>query len=80
MKIHRELLFPTPIYTGIFPDALNLNKHLFKHIKAWSKKEKGETRTNSGGGWHSPTDMNKREEYKPLIKLYDQADIINDII
>ena len=68
MKIHRELLFPTPVYTGIFPDALNLNKHLFKHIKAWSKKEKGETRTNSGGGWHSPTDMNKREEYKPLIK------------
>jgi uncharacterized protein (TIGR02466 family) len=68
MKTFRELLFPTPIYQKEFPDAKNLNKHLAKHIIAWSKKEKGETKTNSGGGWHSPTDMHERDEYQPLVK------------
>ena len=62
----RELLFPTPIYTKMVKDPKKLNKYLFPLIKAWSKTDKGEEKTNSGGGWHSPTDMNFKEEYKPL--------------
>ena len=63
-KLFREALWPTPIYTQEFPDSKNLNKQLFKLIKAWSKKESSMEKTNSGGGWHSPTDMNFKEEYK----------------
>ena len=64
----REILFPTPIYTKELPDYKNLNQHLFKHIKAWSKQTPGEIKTNSGGGWHSETDMGVKPEYDGLIK------------
>ena len=60
----REILFPTPIYWKDLPDAKQLNKYLFKHIKSWYKKNpKGEKKTNSGFGWHSPTDMNEKKEF-----------------
>ena len=64
--MNREILFPTPIYFKMVKDYQAMNKHLFKHIKAWSKKDKSEEKTNAGGGWHSPTDMNKKKEYEPL--------------
>ena len=35
----REILFPTPVYWHDFPDSKNLNKYLFKHIKAWYKSD-----------------------------------------
>ena len=34
----------------------------------WSKKDKSVAKTNAGGGRHSPTDMNLREEYNPLTQ------------
>ena len=64
--MNREILFPTPIYFKMVQDPQKLNKYLFPLIKAWSKKDKSETKTNAGGGWHSPTDMNFKKEYKPL--------------
>ena len=64
----RELLFPTPIYIKEFPNFKQLNKHLFKHIKAWAKQTPGEEKTNAGGGWHSSTDMNNKPEYQVLVK------------
>ena len=70
----REILFPTPFYWKDLPNAKELNKYLFKHIKAWYKQDikkgrpTGEFKTNSGFGWHSSTDMNDRKEYNPLIK------------
>ena len=64
--MNREILFPTPIYIKMVKDPKKLNKYLFPLIKAWSKKDKSEEKTNAGGGWHSPTDMNFKEEYKPL--------------
>ena len=64
----RELLWPTPIYTKELPNYKYLNKHLFKHIKAWSKTDKSMEKTNAGGGWHSPTNMGDKKEYKPLLK------------
>ena len=59
--------FPTMIYIKDFPDSEKLNKYLEDHIMRWSQKDKGVSKTNSGG-WHSTTDMNKKEEYNPLTK------------
>ena len=73
MKIHREVMWPTPIYWQDIPDAKKLNQYLMKHIKAWYKsdikkgKPTGEFKTNSGYGWHSETNMDRKPEYKPLI-------------
>tara|TARA_R100001244_G_scaffold44524_1_gene40463 strand:- start:821 stop:1438 length:618 start_codon:yes stop_codon:yes gene_type:complete len=64
--MNREILFPTPVYFKTVKDPKKLNKYLFPLIKAWSKKDKGEIKTNAGGGWHSPTNMNFKKEYKPL--------------
>ena len=65
--MNREILFPTPIYMKMVKEPKKLNKYLYPLIKAWSKKDKSETITNAGGGWHSPTDMNIKKEYQPLI-------------
>ena len=66
--MNRELLFPTPIWQKEFPNSRELNKHLFKHIKAWSKKEPGVEKTNAGKGWHSETNMANKPEYEGLIQ------------
>ena len=66
--MNREILFPTPVYFKMVQDPKKLNKYLFPLIKAWSKKDKSEKKTNAGGGWHSPTDMNKKKEYKSLTE------------
>ena len=65
-EMNREILFPTPVYFKMVKDPQKLNKYLFPLIKAWSKKDKGEEKTNAGGGWHSPIDMNHKKEYQPL--------------
>ena len=75
--MNREILFPTPIYMKMVKDPQKLNKYLYPLIKAWSKKDKTETKTNAGGGWHSPTDMNFKDEYKPLTdELFTMQDEI----
>ena len=59
--------FPTMIYIKDFPDSEKLNKYLEPKIIQWSQQDKGVTKTNAGG-WHSKTDMNKKEEYNPLTR------------
>ena len=77
IEIKREILFPTPVYFKTVKDPKKLNKYLYPLIKAWSKKDKSETKTNSGGGWHSPTNMNHKKEYQPLLdELFDMQDQI----
>ena len=78
--MNREILFPTPVYFKMVKDHQKLNKYLFPLIKAWSKKEKSETKTNAGGGWHSSTKMNKKKEYDTLTnELFQmQYDIFKD--
>ena len=67
-QLQRKILFPTAVYFKDIPNAKELNKYLFKEIKKWRKADpKGEAKTNSGFGWHSKTDMDRRKEYKPLI-------------
>ena len=47
---------------------LNLIKYLEEKILKWSQEDlKGIDRTNVNG-WHSPTDMNHKEEYQVLTK------------
>ena len=59
--------FPTIIYIKDLPNALQLNQYLEQKIIQWSQQDKGEQKTNAGG-WHSTTDMNKKEEFNPLTK------------
>jgi len=69
--MNRKTLFPTPVYFKDLPNAKELNKYLFKHIKAWKKADsKGETKTNSGFGWHSKTDMDKKKNLNLLLKSF----------
>jgi uncharacterized protein (TIGR02466 family) len=77
--MNREILFPTPIYFKDLPNAKELNKYLYKEIKAWYKADpKGETKTNSGFGWHSKTNMNELKQFQPLTKeLFMMAEACN---
>ena len=62
-----EYHFPTPVYIKNLPNAVELNQYLEQKIIQWSQQEKGLSKTNAGG-WHSPTDMNTKEEYNVLTK------------
>ena len=75
--MNRHVLFSTPVYLKMVKDPEKMNKYLFPLIKAWSEKEKSESKTNEGGGWHSPTDMNHRKEYQSLSdELFTMQDEI----
>ena len=76
--MNREALFPTPVYYKDIPNSVELNNYLFNHIKNWAASTPTEQKTNSGTGWHSPTDMNQKKEYDPLIKeLFKMAEDCN---
>ena len=62
-----EYHFPTMIYIKDLPNPEKLNKYLEDHIMRWSQNDKGVSKTNAGG-WHSSTDMNRKEEYNPLTR------------
>ena len=79
MNMNREVLFPTPVYYKDLPNSVELNNYLFNHIKKWAETTPTESKTNSGTGWHSPTDMNKKEEYNPLTQeLFKMAEDCNN--
>ena len=62
--MHRDLHFPTPIYIADIEHP-TLNQELEKDIVAWSKQDKGITRTNVQG-WHSTTNMAELPQFKKL--------------
>jgi len=62
-----EYHFPTPVYIQEIPNAVELNQYLEQKITQWSQQNKGVSKTNAGG-WHSTTDMNRKEEYNVLTK------------
>jgi len=62
-----EYHFPTPVYIQEIPNAVELNQYLEQKITQWSQQDKGVSKTNAGG-WHSTTDMNRKEEYNVLTK------------
>ena len=63
-----EYHFPTAVYINTLSNPIEFNSYLEKQILQWQKKDtKGHNRTNVNG-WHSTTDMNKKQEYNPLTK------------
>ena len=69
--MYRELFFPTPIYILDIKDQ-SLNIELEKNIINWMNEDKGITRTNVNG-WHSPTDMHIKPEFKRLTNALLEA-------
>ena len=67
----RELHFPTPVYIADIEHP-TLNQELERDIVAWSKKDKGVTRTNVQG-WHSHTTMQDMPEYAKLVSMLYEA-------
>ena len=68
--------FPTIIYIKDIPNAVQLNQYLEQKIIHWSQQDEGVSKTNAGG-WHSATDMNKRDEYNVLTReLFNMQDEI----
>ena len=69
--------FSNTCYIKEIPNAVELNHYLEKQILKWNKEDpKGVSKTNAGG-WHSTTDMNKKQEYDPLSKeLFNMQDEI----
>ena len=65
--MHRDLLFPTPVYIADIKHS-TLNQELERDIVAWSKQDKGIVRTNVQG-WHSTTNMHERPEFKKLVDM-----------
>ena len=45
--MNREILFPTPVYFKMVENPQKMNNYLFPLIKAWSKKDKSEEKTNA---------------------------------
>jgi len=63
-----EYHFPTPVYIKNLPNAVQLNQYLEQQILKWKEADpKGKPRTNVNG-WHSTTDMNKKQEYNVLTQ------------
>ena len=62
-----EYHFPSPVYIKDLSNAVQLNQYLEQKIIQWSQQDKGVSKTNAGG-WHSTTDMNKKEEYNVLTQ------------
>ena len=63
-----EYHFPTPVYIKNLPNAVQLNQYLEQQILKWKQNDpKGKPRTNVNG-WHSKTDMNKKQEYNVLTQ------------
>ena len=69
--MHRDLLFPTPIYIADIEHP-TLNQELERDIIAWSNRDRSVTRTNVQG-WHSTTDMAQLPEYAKLVDMLYSA-------
>jgi uncharacterized protein (TIGR02466 family) len=54
-KPQLDLAFATPIITDQMPDAASINAALEPLILARRQEDKGISRSNTGGGWHSDT-------------------------
>ena len=69
--MHRDLLFPTPVYIADIKHP-TLNQELERDIVAWSKQDKGIVRTNVQG-WHSTTNMHELPQFKKLVDMLHEC-------
>ena len=63
-----EYHFPTLIYIKDLPGAVELNQYLEQQVIKWSQADQKGVKKTNVKGWHSTTDMNKKEEYNVLTK------------
>ena len=65
--ITSELLFSSPVFKRISPDAEELNQYLRELILSWERASVKTTREYSNvGGWHSPVDLH--ESWDPELR------------
>jgi len=69
--MNRELYFATPVYVKDVGTP-EFNAQLEQNIINWSRQDKGVQKTNVNG-WHSPTNMHEKPEYKMLVDILYQA-------
>jgi hypothetical protein len=66
--ITSDLLFSTPVFKQVWPDAGELNQYLRELILSWEQAHAQGTREYSNvGGWHSP--INLQESWDPDLRL-----------
>ena len=66
----REMFWCTPIYYFDLKNSEQINNKLKKLIFDWKREDKGIVRSNSFG-WHSPADMELKEEFKFFVDELD---------
>ena len=65
-ELQRETWFPTRIWYVDFNNAESLNRQLLRAIRDWQEEDpEGISKTNVIG-WHSQTDLHRREEFRDL--------------
>jgi uncharacterized protein (TIGR02466 family) len=69
--LNRDNFWPTVFYYKDLPNCEKFNQDLEEKILAWSRAEPGLEKTNRNG-WHSPTNMHTRPEFKELVDVLYQ--------
>jgi len=65
MSYEKKIIFPTLVYIKKI-GTLEYNNYLQQKILEWKKNSLGIVKSNVKG-WHSTSDMHKKDEYKHLI-------------
>lgn len=74
MELSQKSWFQTDIYDV----NIGVDNKLYQNIINWKSKSSGITVSNSGG-WHSPTNMEERSEFKEVFnKVADSVVAISD--
>lgn len=71
IQVTEEYLFPTMVWYADLPDADAMNRQLLSDIATLRSTVKSVKKSNEMG-WHSPTDMHKRDEFAGLCDCIDQ--------
>lgn len=72
IAVTEEYLFPSMVWRTDVPAAADLNRFLLQDIAVLRNKLKSVKKSNELG-WHSPTDMHKRAEFKPLCEFIEKT-------
>ncbi|NJM30037.1 MAG: hypothetical protein HC855_07965 [Rhizobiales bacterium] len=70
IQVTEEYLFPSLVWYADISGSAKINKKLIADIAALRASSKSVKKSNELG-WHSPTNMHKRGEFKPLCDVID---------
>jgi uncharacterized protein (TIGR02466 family) len=71
IQVTEEYLFPSMVWHADIASAAQMNKQLLADVSVLRTKVKSIKRSNELG-WHSPTNMHKRDMFKPLCECIGQ--------